>query len=68
MTDTDNVNAAVKGRREEEGGNNESEGREHSKCMSHSMAIKCDHTLLDYRVHKGFTYSDITCTSKILLL
>jgi hypothetical protein len=48
MTDTDIANAAAKQKGEEEGGEDESEEGESSECVSHSMALQCADTLLDY--------------------
>jgi hypothetical protein len=33
--------------------------------ISHSMALQCVDTLLDYMGQRGFEYSDITATRKI---
>jgi hypothetical protein len=64
--DTDIVNAAAKQKSEKEGVKNENKEGESKKseCISHSMALKCVDTLLDYMGETGFEYSDIRAARK----
>jgi hypothetical protein len=50
MTDTDNGNAAMKQKGEEEGGENDSEEGESSEHISHTMALRCVDTWVRERV------------------
>jgi hypothetical protein len=67
MTHTDIANAATK-QKGEIGGEEEDESEEEgqsSECVSHSMALQCADTLLDYMGQRGFEYSDIIAARKI---
>jgi hypothetical protein len=65
MTDTDIVNAAVKQKVEEEGGEDESEEEGESAHISHSMVLQCADTLVACMGHRRFEYSDITSARNI---
>jgi hypothetical protein len=64
--DMDIVNAPAKQKGEEEGGEDESEEGESSKCVRYSMTLQYIDTLLDYMGQRGFEYSGITATRRSL--
>jgi hypothetical protein len=39
--------------------------KEKTEFVSHSMALQCVYTLLEYMGHRGFKYSDIIAARKI---
>jgi hypothetical protein len=65
VTDRDIVNAGVKQMEKKRAGKNESEERESSECVSHSMALHCVDTTTDYMGKRRVEYSDIKAARKI---
>jgi hypothetical protein len=63
---TDRVNSTVKRKGEENGGEDENEEEgESSERISHSIALQCADTLLDYMGQRRCKYSHITAVRKI---
>jgi hypothetical protein len=65
--DTNTVNAAVKQKGEEEVGEDENEEGEGSERVSHSMALQCVDSFLDYMGQRGFEYSALQLPGKFTL-